>query len=163
VVNVKDPEKRRIYMQEYNQRPEVKAKQKEHYQKHKQQIKEYQNRPEIKEKNRIWRKQYYQLHKKYRNDYNKSYSANVKTEVFKHYSPELKCQKCGFNDLRALSIDHINGGGRKHRKEIGGQGNLYTWLVKNNYPNGFQVLCMNCQFIKRIENCETGRVKKSEV
>jgi len=25
---------------------------------------------------------------------------------------------------------------------------LYSWLKKNNFPKGFQVLCMNCNFAK---------------
>jgi hypothetical protein len=71
-------------------------------------------------------------------------------DVLKHYSPELKCQRCGFADIRALTIDHVHGGGNKHRKELGGSGRLYYWLKKNNYPEGYQVLCMNCQFIKEV-------------
>lgn len=49
-----------------------------------------------------------------------------------------------------LIIDHIDGGGTKHRKEVGKGAAFYRWLEKNNYPLNFQVLCMNCQFGKRI-------------
>jgi hypothetical protein len=65
--------------------------------------------------------------------------------------------------LRALSIDHINGKGAEHLRSIGsisckGRGlggtQFYRWLQRNNYPRGFQVLCMNCQWIKRNENNE---------
>jgi hypothetical protein len=77
----------------------------------------------------------------------------LKLNVISHYSPELKCVKCGYNEhMAALSIDHINGGGCKHQKEIGGH--LYLWLKRNNFPTNFQVLCMCCQWIKRIENKE---------
>jgi len=48
-----------------------------------------------------------------------------------------------------LTIDHINGGGNKQKQEIGGAGiKLYLWMKRNNYPSGFQVLCMNCNFAK---------------
>ena len=80
----------------------------------------------------------------------------LKEEVLSHYSPELKCKRCGFEDIRALSIDHTNGSGCLHRrtlKKCGGT-EFYRWLKKNNYPTEFQVLCMNCQFIKRSENNE---------
>lgn len=73
---------------------------------------------------------------------------------------EAVCVKCGFDDLRALSLDHIGGGGNAHRHEDGGrfQGRkLYTYLRRNNYPAGYQTLCMNCQWIKRHENKEYGR------
>jgi hypothetical protein len=52
-----------------------------------------------------------------------------------------------YTDDRALSIDHIEGGGHRHKKLLR-RVDLYRWLVENNFPSGFQVLCMNCQFIK---------------
>jgi len=95
--------------------------------------------------------------------------AATKFEVFSHYSGgDPVCARCGFDDIRALSIDHINNDGNKHRREArpkrtrAGVG-FYEWLRKNNYPEGFQVLCMNCQFIKvhevertRLANLEGG-------
>jgi predicted transcriptional regulator len=84
---------------------------------------------------------------------NKAYRQKMKLNLFSHYSKGLlMCARCGFNDTRALSIDHINGEGTKHRQEIGG--NIYHWLTKNDYPEGYQVLCYNCQAIKRLENHE---------
>lgn len=84
----------------------------------------------------------------------------TRIEVLKYYSPELSCVRCGFSDLAALSIDHINGNGNKHREEIH-NANIYRWLKNNDYPEGFQILCMNCQFIKRHENKECfGAPKK---
>ncbi len=90
--------------------------------------------------------------------------TKITIETFKHYSPKLICQKCGFSDRRALSIDHISGGGNKHRKELkhrSGSG-FYRWLKSKGYPIGYQVLCMNCQFIKRHENNEQGRPRKND-
>jgi hypothetical protein len=46
---------------------------------------------------------------------------------------------------RFLTIDHINGGGSQHRKKIG-HGHFYLWLYNHGYPDGYQVLCMNCNF-----------------
>jgi hypothetical protein len=76
--------------------------------------------------------------------------------VLTHYGgSKLVCVKCGFADVRALSIDHINGGGRRHREgSLRSSGSFYSWLMKNNFPEGYQTLCMNCQFIKRWENKE---------
>lgn len=86
----------------------------------------------------------------------KAHRDKIKREVLGHYSKDLTCVKCKFDDLRALSIDHIDSGGCKHRKELGNTGGteFYRWLKKEGYPEGFQVLCMNCQFIKRIELTE---------
>ena len=69
------------------------------------------------------------------------------------------CNYCNETNIDKLSIDHINGGGRQHLKQIGinkcGH-TLYNWLIQNNYPNDppLQVLCHNCQTIKRSNNNE---------
>jgi hypothetical protein len=81
-----------------------------------------------------------------------------KKEVFSHYeNGEIKCRRCGITDIRCLTLDHINGGGAQHRKQIGQGVRVYKWARHNNYPPIFQVLCMNCQFIKRSENKEWGK------
>ena len=76
--------------------------------------------------------------------------AELKIEVLTYYgNDKLACIKCGMDDIRALTIDHINGGGYKHRKILRLSGNMfYRWLKRNKYPLGYQTLCMNCQFIK---------------
>jgi hypothetical protein len=48
-----------------------------------------------------------------------------------------------------LSIEHKNGGGRKHREEIGGNQAIYHWLIQHNFPPEFGLLCFNC-------NCASG-------
>lgn len=73
----------------------------------------------------------------------------LKIEVLTHYGGNPpKCVCCGETHIEFLSIDHINGGGTKKRKETGGGSSLYRWLKKNNFPKEFQVLCMNCNFAK---------------
>ena len=54
-----------------------------------------------------------------------------------------KCDCCGETKYEFLSIDHINGNGSKHRKSIG-RASMYHWLIKNNFPSGFRLLCHNC-------------------
>ena len=74
-----------------------------------------------------------------------------KINVLTHYgNGKLACVKCGYQDIRALSIDHINGDGKEHREQVGGGGfTMYAWLLRNNYPDGYQTYCMNCQFVKK--------------
>jgi hypothetical protein len=76
-----------------------------------------------------------------------------KEQVFTFYGRQ--CSRCGEADMRCLSIDHINGGGGAHRRKIGSH--FYRWLIKHNFPSGFQTLCMNCQYIKRHENNEVRK------
>lgn len=63
------------------------------------------------------------------------------------------CCICGFNDKRALAIDHINGGGTKERKIGGGYYSLILNKLKNNSKD-YQILCFNCNQIKKVENKE---------
>lgn len=61
-----------------------------------------------------------------------------------------KCICCGEKQFEFLSIDHVNGGGKIHRKKIGGSGNrIYQWLKQHDFPKkGYQLLCMNCNTAK---------------
>lgn len=59
------------------------------------------------------------------------------------------CRHCGFNDMRALVIDHVNNDGAEHKKTI--NADIYRWLEKNNFPEGFQTLCHNCNYLKEYE------------
>lgn len=72
-----------------------------------------------------------------------------KQKVFFHYgNGKVQCACCGETTFEFLTVHHLNGGGSKHRREIGCQGGdrIYRWLVQNNFPDGFQVLCMNCNW-----------------
>lgn len=65
-----------------------------------------------------------------------------------------ECACCGETQKEFLSIDHIrNDGYEMFKKGIHPRGTgFYIWLCKNNFPEGFQVLCMNCQFGKKHNN-----------
>ena len=68
-----------------------------------------------------------------------------------------KCVRCGYDDYRALAIDHVNGGGTIDRRKFGG--NYFSavlQLVKSGSKD-YQVLCSNCNTIKRHENDEIAR------
>lgn len=62
------------------------------------------------------------------------------------------CVKCGFADTRALQIDHVAGGGNRERKAVA-RDSFYVRLLKHG-TNGYQLLCANCNWIKRLENNE---------
>ena len=67
--------------------------------------------------------------------------------LFSYGGNPPKCACCGEQELGFLTIDHINGDGAKQRREatLGRGGHIfYLWLKRNNYPEGFQVLCYNC-------------------
>jgi hypothetical protein len=80
---------------------------------------------------------------------------NKRFQCLAHYSSgKIECAECGFwENPDALCIDHMNNGGTKHRKEIGGGGlSTYRWLIKNNFPPEYQVLCLNCNWTKEMNH-----------
>lgn len=91
-----------------------------------------------------WRKE----NRDYINRKNKFKRRQERQQVLDHYGKVCAC--CGEWRYEFLSIDHIDGGGNKHRNELKQKGELkkagrmHDWLRKNNYPEGFRVLCHNC-------------------
>lgn len=75
---------------------------------------------------------------------------NDRYEVLYWYSNGLmKCNECGEQHHEFLCIDHIDDSGAAHRKLLGEGGNrIYKYLLKNNFPEGYQVLCNNCNYLK---------------
>ncbi len=70
-----------------------------------------------------------------------------------------KCNRCGFDDVRALQLDHIKGDGAIERKKF--KNSHYEWhFYRYENPDlakeKLQVLCANCNWIKREENDETS-------
>jgi len=136
---------------ERNQSPEYKERKKE-----------YQNRPEVKikaQENRLKPKI-----KANRKEYGEKRRIKLKKEICLHYSKIHSnsdvpcCRCCGLNThIDFLSLDHI--AGRKEMDDepelvkLGYSSKLKTeplqnWIKNNNFPEGFQILCYNCNFAK---------------
>jgi hypothetical protein len=83
----------------------------------------------------------------------KQYRMECRLKVFCHYSNSKIpfCACCGDTIIEFLTLDHIDGDGAKHRKEIevGAGAHTYKWVIDNNFPPIFRVLCYNC-------NCSRG-------
>ena len=72
----------------------------------------------------------------------------IRKRILEHYSHgNLKCECCGETHFEFLTVDDIEGKVHKNKKLLGGSG-FYVWLEKQNFPEGFRVLCMNCNFSK---------------
>ena len=71
----------------------------------------------------------------------------LKDEVYAAYGG-YRCNCCGETTREFLSIDHINNDGAAHRRKIGGGDRVYRGLRDNDFPAGFQILCMNCNFAR---------------
>lgn len=69
----------------------------------------------------------------------------LKMELIQAYGDRCAC--CGESALEFLTIDHIEGGGSRHREELRKAGSgLYSFLKNSGFPAGYQTLCMNCNF-----------------
>lgn len=78
---------------------------------------------------------------------NKARRIRLRQEAIKHYGG--KCACCSETLEQFLCIDHIGGGGNQHRKIISTK-SIGEWLYVNDYPEGFQVLCHNCNMAEGI-------------
>lgn len=76
------------------------------------------------------------------------YKAAIKLECLVRYSSLIPiCACCQEEDQEVLSIDHVGGGGKKHRIGLKVRGNaFYKYLRDAGFPSGYRVLCLNCNF-----------------
>lgn len=65
----------------------------------------------------------------------------TKQKVFDYYGG--KCACCGETERGFLTIDHVNNDGANQRKTLPSD-RLPAWLVRNGFPEGYQILCWNC-------------------
>ena len=54
-------------------------------------------------------------------------------------------------EKREYHKEHKENDGADHRRKIGVKGgiDMYMWILKNNFPPIFQILCHNCNWSKR--------------
>lgn len=66
----------------------------------------------------------------------------------------------GCTDMRCLQIDHKQGGGHQARQKAGNSYNEYKRALQDSERDQhFQVLCANCNWIKRYEQKEFGSLQ----
>lgn len=80
----------------------------------------------------------------------RAYDRRLRSSVINAYGGVCAC--CGEREKDFLTIDHINGGGTKHRKQL--HGKVYAQLRRSGFPPGYRVLCWNCNWAYRLHgNC----------
>jgi len=120
-----------------------------------------------KEHKRVWGNAWRRRNPERMSAYKFVYRDKIKMIVFKYYSKgKVECAKCGFDNIDALCLDHINNNGAEHRKDlkISSRGNnsgfnTYEAIKKAGFSKGLQVLCANCNLIKEIERKRAIRLK----
>jgi len=156
-------EKIKAYNKKYyaENKEKLLANMKNHYQETKEQHKQYylKNKDKINKRMNSYMKETYRpTHKKQILTIQKICLKRIRMKRREQILQLLgnKCIRCGFLDKRALQIDHIHGRGLREMKEM--KGNASPQYLKNilKHPEDYQILCANCNWIKRVENNEVG-------
>lgn len=124
---------------------------------------------------RVYKKEWHHKTKDKRAAYLKEYYLKNRGRICKKNSENSKkrrleilsmlgnsCVKCGYSDdYRALQIDHVYGNGYIERREM-----THSWSYKfwkkalTERRSEYQLLCANCNWIKKVENKEGWWNKK---
>lgn len=112
------------------------------------------NDPELKARRKAAQKRYAIKKREKISAYHKARVRRRRLETFIALGGAF-CVRCGFDDVRALQIDHVDGGGKQHSQSFSSL-EAYHAFVRDN-PDMFQVLCANCNWIKRDENNENSK------
>jgi len=170
----------RSYYQRNKER--IKARVREYYWKHRDRIKEKRRVYRLSHKDEIakWNRDYYRRNKArireqakewYQKNREKVLKRKRERERARHLEARLaaikalggQCIRCGFADFRALQIDHVFGGGRKELlgEVWGKEGYIryYQRIAADPNKEKYQLLCANCNWIKRWEQGEVNKIQ----
>lgn len=101
--------------------------------------KEPENKKRIANQIKLWKeKNRDKCHK-----YCREYREKLTKKVIEHYGG--KCECCGETNFLFLTIDHIKRNGKEERRKLGSNNlSIYRKIILENYPEGYRVLCYNC-------------------
>lgn len=88
-------------------------------------------------------------HIEHRKAYAKRVGFEKKQIVLSHYSNgalKCACLNCNEQHIEFLTLDHINNDG--YKESVSHRKTLYFYLFKMGLPEGYQVLCYNCNNTK---------------
>ena len=158
----RDKPETKANLKKFQSTPEYKAKRRKLYQRPhiKKRVKEYNSRPDVKTRQKIHNQKPESIAKA------KNTRDNNRLKILQYYSKNLShsdipcCNCCGLNEhTDFLAIDHIAGKkqmdsepelvklGYKSKFKVG---KLQKFILDNNFPKGFQILCHNCNHAKSV-------------
>lgn len=74
----------------------------------------------------------------------------ILTQYGPNHQPRCSWSGCHVDDMDMLSLDHVNDDGNIHRRLVGSGAAMYAELRRKGFPTGYQTLCMNHQWKKRL-------------
>ena len=119
------------------------------------------NVEKIRKKDRDWKASFYKDNFLKMREYAKQKRVALKDKIF--IALGGKCLRCSFDDYRALQIDHVNGDSSSDKELMSQSRMKYYSHVLVSVQSGFkkyQLLCANCNWIKKSENNEVSRCAK---
>jgi hypothetical protein len=132
----------------------IKECNKRYYQKNRDKLKAHQKEwaKNNKDKVNATQRKRVRTHPELNRKHTREYNARVRKSLIELLGG--KCVRCGFDDPRALQIDHIHGGGSQDVKAMTGMKNIQFMKRVLAGSTEYQLLCANCNWIKRAENNE---------
>ena len=111
-----------------------------------------------KEKKILYSKTYQEINREKQNRYAKIWRDNnpnprAKLRIMLLQLLGNRCCKCGFEDVRALQFDHIKDDGYLDKQRLKHANSIIAYYYKNPEiaKQKLQILCANCNWIKRFE------------
>lgn len=107
----------------------------------------YQN-PAVRERQREMHRRWYAQRREVERARQRAANEQLRTEILVAYGQRCRC--CGEATREFLGIDHVNGGGTRHRKSLRMTGrSFYLWLKRHGFPQDeFRLLCHNCDIAR---------------
>lgn len=163
---LKHPDKVKARHKKYKQenKDKIRSSSRIYYLKNKERIDEYRKRYDSINAQRIAIRKhaYYRLVKDHITTRSREYSKTSK-EKWKETLLSLlgnRCGVCGYSDTLALQFDHITGGGSKEMRSMTRNGMIRMYVNNPELAKQkLQVLCANCNWIKRHEKQEVQQAK----
>jgi hypothetical protein len=127
------------------------------------------SKSEIREYNAKYSKDRRKNDPKFRERENRNSNARYhssRSRVLTHYGKDGKAMCCWpgcfVEDMDMLTLDHVFGGGRKHR-ETHNANKFLNWIIREGFPEGFQTLCWNHQWKKfRTARCNSPSIREKQ-
>lgn len=97
---------------------------------------------------------------------NKKRYETVRHDVVDHYGGRCTC--CGEGLFVFLAIDHKNNDGAEERRNFkqakASDITFLRWIQKRGYPDGYQILCHNCNWAKyKLGECNHLQLSPAEM
>ena len=105
--------------------------------------------------NRKYHRKYFNEHREKRNTKTREDRKKLRLKVLNILGG--KCVRCGIDDWRTLQIDHIKGDGKQDKNRRKSRDSYLKYiltLTENERNKTYQVLCANCNQVKKWENKE---------